>query len=238
MPVELNIDQRSDLWYRLRSGCLTGSGAPKMLTGGTKGEEFGVTAMKYATELLVARIGADDADDDLDTYEMRLGREREPLAIAAYDDRMFTKVRPGGFIGHDTLPAACSPDGHVRDSHGRGILEVKCRKPIIHTSYWLSGQPNRVDMQQIQFNLWITGADFCDFVAFNPDVREDLQLFIARVAPHAETLMNISLRAMKYLAMVDDMGASLGLRNWKPLHLRPDELREELDRQAAAHVEQ
>ncbi len=240
MPIELNdVPQRSPLWYQLRRGCITGSNASKMFTGGTRGEEFGATAMGYASSLVADRIGTNDEgdEDSFDTYEMRRGRELEPEAIRAYEDRMFTTVKPIGFVGHDTLAAACSPDGGVRDSHGRGIIEVKCRNRTLHTGYWLNNTIGRSDMQQVQWNLWITGADFCDFCAYHPDVREDLQLFIARVRPDAQFLLNTSLRVMKYLAMVDDMAASVGVKNWKPLHLRTDELREALDQQRALEQE-
>jgi hypothetical protein len=33
---------------------------------------------------------------------------------------------------------------------------------------------------QVEHNLWITGATFCDFVSFDPRMPEPLQLFITR----------------------------------------------------------
>ena len=52
-------------------------------------------------------------------------------------------------------------------------------------------------------NLWVTGAQWCDFVSFDPRFPEHLQLFVVRVARKDVDLKGYEAKALAFLAEVD-----------------------------------
>jgi len=72
-----------------------------------------------------------------------------------------------GFLEHDTLMAGCSLDGHVGDFEG--LVEIKCPQAATHLDYLKTGTIPGDYYKQITHALWITGAQWCDWLSFNPD---------------------------------------------------------------------
>ena len=73
-----------------------------------------------------------------------------------------------------------TPDGYIGED---GLIEIKC--PFNggnHLKALLKGEIyNSNYVYQIQGYLWLTGRKWCDFVSFDPDMPEGLDIAIIRV---------------------------------------------------------
>lgn len=114
---------RSPEWYKAREGKFTSSRISDLM--GIKG--LGKTGETYAFELAVEIVFGYDYEDGYESYDMRVGIEREPLAFEQFrEDKAgeFLEVEECGFIIlNENLGS--SPDGKVSDNSG---LEIKCPK--------------------------------------------------------------------------------------------------------------
>ena len=62
---------------------------------------------------------------------------------------------------------------------------------------------------QITHNLWVTGAEWCDFVAYDDRLPEGLQFFRKRVFSHELDLTAHEAGVLKFLAEVDSQVGQL-----------------------------
>lgn len=177
----VNVEQRSPEWFAARLGRITGTCADAMLAAGrAKGSES-VQRRDLKLRLVCERITGQPQDDDdrRTTAAMDRGVEREPDAFYAYEAHTRSLVRRTGFIAHNELEIGCSLDGDIDDC--TGILELKCPKTATHLRY-LRGDGVPLDyMRQITHNLFVTGAEWCDFVSFDDRLGDNLALVVRRV---------------------------------------------------------
>ena len=208
-------EQRSEQWYALRAGRVTGSCAADMLaTLKGKGEAAARRDLRY--RLVVERltgIPQDDANGYVNAA-MQRGIDLEGAAIEAYEAATGALVRRTGFISHDELAAGCSLDGDIDGC--TGILEVKCPKSATHLATVRSGEVPSFWMPQIVHNLWVTGAQWCDFVSFDDRFPPELSLIIIRLPRVAADLAAYELVLRQFLAEVDaEFEAVETLRNMR-----------------------
>jgi|TARA_Y100000310_G_scaffold64306_1_gene59842 hypothetical protein len=85
----------------------------------------------------------------------------------------------------------------------RGILEVKCPKSSTHLRYVRADVVPKEYLPQITHALWITGADWCDFVSFDDRFPPPLSLFIKRVERKDVDLEAYEKAAVAFLVEVD-----------------------------------
>ncbi len=97
-----------------------------------------------------------------------------------YEGITGTLIEATGFLSHDTLQAGCSLDGHVGDDY-RGIIEIKCPIPATHLDSLRSGKVPTDYYKQVTHNLWMSGAEWCDWLSYNPDFPDSLQVKLVRV---------------------------------------------------------
>lgn len=218
------IVQGTPEWFAARRGMCTASEFKKALARDrTKGENtWGQTALDYAMKIAAERMGGED--DPVTTEDMRRGSSLEGEALDAYEGYMMTTVRRRLFFVHDDLPIGYSPDGLVADKDGEGIIEVKCLKLAGHAECWLKQEPPLEYWPQIQGNLWGTGANYCDFIAYNPSVREDRRLCIIRVGRKEQFILDMAMRLKQFCDKVDEFAVRLGVVGWAPYHttLQPE----------------
>lgn len=191
--------QRTEAWHALRRGKLTGTGAEAMLTTIRKGEAAARRDLRL--RLVCERLTGLSADSDFVNKEMQRGIDLEPAARAAYEAATGHLVRPTGFVAHDALFAGCSPDGEVKGF--TGIVEIKCPKAATHLGY-VRARALPLDYRpQITHNLWITGAEWCDFVSFDDRFPSALQLFRLRIPRSAVDVAAYELAARLFLDEVE-----------------------------------
>jgi predicted phage-related endonuclease len=208
MPRNVTIidaPQRSEQWYAARAGRLTGSSASDMLATIKSGEAAARRDLR--TRLVVERLTGQYQDDGFINAAMQWGLDKEAEAYDAYEVHSRNLVRRTGFLAHDDLMAGCSLDGDVDDF--AGILEIKCPMSATHFGYLKAGTVPSKHMPQILHNLWITGAQWCDFVSYDPRFPEHLRLFVQRVNRNDMDILAYSKCAVKFLEEVDNECAAM-----------------------------
>jgi putative phage-type endonuclease len=197
--IIVNAEQRSPEWFAARLGRLTGSRAKDMLATIAKGEA--AARRDYRTQLVTERLTGRLEEDGFTNAAMQRGIELEPQAFAAYEAKTGQMVQRSGFLAHDTYMAGCSLDGHVGDFEG--IVELKCPKSATHLRYLKAKECPTEHLPQVMHNLWITGAEWCDFVSYDDRFPEPLQLVIVRVKRTDVDLTKYEAAAVQFLAEVE-----------------------------------
>ena len=124
---------------------------------------------------------------ELDPYiskDMLWGQMQEPQARALYAYMYKHRVEDAPLMLHPTMMCGASPDGLVVDSETGelGTLEVKCLRSANHLYKVIESSEVPYDyFDQIQMQMWITGRDWCDFVAYDSRVTDGLHIFVKRV---------------------------------------------------------
>jgi hypothetical protein len=174
----IECDQRSDTWRIARCGLLTGSRAGDALDFTKSGKES-AKRRDYRIELVAERLTGSPCEHARVTPDMERGILLEPAAIAAYETKTGALVQPVGFIRHKTLPLGYSPDGVVGD--WEGLIEVKCPRPANHLEYLDIGRLPDEHRDQCRHALYVSGAEWIDFVSYSPIFPEHLQLLVCRL---------------------------------------------------------
>lgn len=195
----IEAEQRSPEWFAARLGRLTGSNAADMLATIKTGEAAARRDLRM--RLVLERLTGRSQEDAYVNGAMQWGIDHEADAFAAYEIQSGNVVTRTGFLSHDTIMAGCSVDGDVDDF--AGIVELKCPKSATHYGYLKAGSVPANHLPQIQHNLWISGAQWCDFVSWDPRFPDGMRLFVQRVERVELDILAYSKVAMKFLAEVD-----------------------------------
>ncbi len=189
--------QRSESWFALRCGRITGTRLKEMVGG--KPPTFELLCKKIASEKITG-VSSEKAFRITDA--MQEGIDREPQARAAYEMDQKVHVREVGFIERDSL-FGVSPDGLLDDN---GLIEIKNPLPSTHLEYLLSGGTAwRKYRHQILGQLWVSGREYCDFVSYHPDFPHDRMLLIERVEPDPEYFRLLESKADQCHARINEI---------------------------------
>ena len=141
--------------------------------------------LNYRKQLVAERLT--QMPDDLDPYitkEMRWGIMNEEIAKQKYQLRSRNIVVDAPFMHHPEIMAGASPDGTCTDriTGEIGNIEIKCLKSSNHLYEIIQQQkvPEKYKAQ-IQMQMWINGAEWCDFVGFDSRMPEGMRMFVNRV---------------------------------------------------------
>jgi hypothetical protein len=188
--------QGSEGWLLDRCGIATASCfADVMATLRSGGEAAG--RRNYRARLVVERLTGKPVRS-FTTKSMEQGSEREPLARIAYEAETGISIEQVGLILHDEIEAGASPDG----LHQRTGLEIKCPELATHLEYLrLAAEPPEYTWQ-IQGQMWIAELDEVDFVSFNPDFPEHLQLVIRRIKRDEQAIKRLAENVAKFMEEV------------------------------------
>lgn len=160
--ILVDCEQGGELWHALRLGVVTASAADKILTASCKPS---AQAKGYMASLL-SEWATGEAEPWNGTFWTERGRQLEPEAIALYEFHSgITPFRPGFVFRDETRSTGCSPDWLIGED---GIGEVKCPKAETHMTYMLEDTIPKAYIPQVQFQLWVTGRPWADFVSYFP----------------------------------------------------------------------
>jgi hypothetical protein len=177
----IECEQRSDAWRAARLGKLCGSKAADMLAKRNDGKPA-AGRTNLLTQLVLERVTGRSQEGGYQSKYMEQGTEREADAAGYYEALTGRLVFPVGFLQHPTLAAGVSLDGYIGElEQPEGIVEIKCPIPATHLEYLETGVVPGDYLKQIAHALWITGAQWCDWVSFNPDFPEPLRAKLVRV---------------------------------------------------------
>lgn len=199
----IDAPQRSPDWFAARAGKLTGSQA-WCVTDFLKSGKESAARRDYRMQLVCERLTGRPAEDGdgFVSAAMQRGIELEPKAFAAYEALTGAVAVRTGFLAHVTHAAGCSLDGHVDGF--TGIVEIKCPKSFTHLGYWRGpGQAPADHLAQITHNLWITGAEWCDFLSFDDRFSEEMQTFLVRVNRADVDIAGYEVAALAFLEEVE-----------------------------------
>jgi putative phage-type endonuclease len=197
----IDAPQRSAEWFAARCGKVTGSVAAAMMARGKGKDVESVQRRDLRIRLALERITNQPDEAGYVSPEMQRGTDLEPEAIAAFEVLTGQMVTRTGFLSHNVLLAGCSLDGHIGEFET--IVEAKCPKSSTHLSYIRDGGIPDTYRFQIQHNLFITNANACEFISYDPRMPPELQLFRVRVSIDAFDMPAYHLALTLFLSEVD-----------------------------------
>ncbi|MGB3465493.1 MAG: lambda exonuclease family protein [Cyclobacteriaceae bacterium] len=167
------VDQRSEEWFALRLGKITGSRFPKLMNSSKKKiDEFTDSQLTILKELAVERMTGERTDFYSNKY-MEWGTETEPLAIAHYEGLNWCKVQEVGFYPFGDF--GDSPDGITEDR----AIEVKCPKSTTHLDYLID--PKKLFNTykwQCYGHMIATGLKQCDLISYDPRFTDEAKRMV------------------------------------------------------------
>lgn len=203
----LQSDQ--DAWLAARLGHVTASRVADVIAK----TKTGVSAMRatYAAELVVERLMASPGDRYVNAA-MQWGLDTEPHARSAYEFRCDVDVSPAAFIKHPSIEwAGASPDGFVGDD---GLVEFKCPTTATHIDTLLGTKPPAKYITQMQWQMAVTGRQWCDFVSFDPRLTERMRFFLHRVPRDNAMIADLERQVELFLSEIEDTLSQLRAREY------------------------
>ena len=197
--IVVDCEQRSPQWLALRRGVISASNADRLATP-AKMREY---AIELAAERLVRELPA-----NVVTAAMQWGIDHEEAARIRYAFEMNVDVFGIGFAFHDDYEwwAGCSPDGLIG---ARGLVEIKCPSSKKHLEYLTNGVVPPAYAPQLDFQLWVTGRDWVDFVSYDPRFVEAADYFCMRHWRDMETMVEVNKRVHACVALVEERLAAV-----------------------------
>ena len=193
----IECTQGSPEWFAARCGVASASRFAAIMAKIKTGEA--AERRNYRTDLVVERLTGKPLDS-FTTAAMKQGTEREPFARMAYEARTGIIVQEVGFCLHDVVNAGASPDGLIDADGG---MEIKCPERSAHLRYLLSEAEPPEYTWQIQGAMWITERAWWDFVSYNPDFPEALQLIVRRIRRDNSAIDKLAAEVEAFLAEVE-----------------------------------
>ena len=151
-----DVVQGSQDWLGLRAGRFTATEASAIKTAGQGLETAAVEKAVYRITGVVP--------ETFETPAMRWGKEYEAQAREAYQKTIWQEVKTVGFCELNEY-VGCSPDGLVGDD---GLCEIKCKQEKGHLLTVIKDEIDPKHYWQMQFQMFVTGRDWCDYVCYNP----------------------------------------------------------------------
>ncbi len=215
MPSDENTllcEQGSAEWFAARLGHLTSSRIAeavrkrKRKSANGAGDDELQCRIDLRLELAVERVTQQISQHYVSRW-MEQGKEREPGARFAYEQRMDVETEQVGFVRHPVIElAGCSPDGFVGTD---GMVEFKCPKSTTHAEYLLAECVPELYIPQMMWQMACCGRKWNEFVSYCPEFPEPLDLFICRLPRDDQRIAEMEAEARKFLEEVDTMATRL-----------------------------
>jgi putative phage-type endonuclease len=186
-------------WHEARRGLATASCFADIMAGGK-----GVSRRNYALRLALERLTGRVAPT-FESFAMRQGKEREPMACSAIEARLGVWLETVGFVRHDEIEAGASPDRLL----GNEVVEVKCLEPAAHFEVLRWREVPSEYVLQVQGEIWICEAPKATFAAWNPDFPEAQQLVLLPVKRDPVVIDKLRAAVPAFLDDVRELAAEI-----------------------------
>ena len=198
------IEQRTEEWFQQRLGKVTASRISDVIAKTKTG--VSTSRQNYLIQLVSERLTGKKGDSFVN-QAMLDGIERESAARALYMLNRDVSVTEVGFFDHPVIKnSGASPDGAVNaeeDGKYAGLIEIKCPIETTHTNTLMSKSVPSKYIPQMQWQLACTGAKWVDFVSYNPNFPEELQLFVASADRDDTYIGELEAEVIKFLDEVE-----------------------------------
>lgn len=166
--------QGDEQWRAVRCGMVTSSRIAAALSflsrkskNGEKGSESQARIdLKYE---LACEILTEESSGHYVTRWMKEGKDKEPLARAAYERLTGNPTEQVGFVFHPTIKmAGCSPDALIGND---GAAEYKCPRQHTHLGYLIDGIVPTEYLPQCHWHMACCELDWIDFMSHAPEFK-------------------------------------------------------------------
>jgi putative phage-type endonuclease len=191
------VQQGTPEWHQLRLGKVTASRVADILAKTKSGAS--ASRGNYLIELALQRV-TKTIEPSYTNDAMAWGTATEPQARVAYEVATGNFVDQVAFVDHPTIADfGCSPDGLVGSD---ALIEIKCPSSATHWSYIKANEPPNKYVIQMQAQMAVTSAKWCDFVSFDPRMPERSQLLVVRVMRDPEFILYMEAEINHFLSEV------------------------------------
>ena len=200
------IEQRTEEWFQQRLGKVTASRISDVIAKTKTG--VSTSRQNYLIQLVSERLTGKKGDSFVN-QAMLDGIERESAARELYMQTRGVSVTEVGFFDHPTIAmSGASPDGAVNaeeDGKYAGLIEIKCPIETTHTNTLMSKSVPSKYIPQIQWQMSSVSPNvkWCDFISYNPNFPDTMQLFVARVERDNAYIAELEAEVIKFLDEVD-----------------------------------
>ena len=202
------VDQGSPEWLSMKLGVISASNAAKVIAGPKT-----ATRNTYMCDL-VSQIATREMPI-LKAAPLAWGTENELAARATYEFETNRVVTEVPFIYKDAdMRCGVSPDGY-----GDRGLELKC--PFTSSVFFQFACAQKIkpeEMHQVQFQMWVSGAEIWDFAKFDPR-SEVKQFHLVEIERDEKAMIKFDEMVPEFIKDMDDMLNVLGIKfgfqwNW------------------------
>lgn len=200
------IEQRTEEWFEQRLGKVTASRISDVIAKTKTG--VSTSRQNYLVQLVSERLTGKKGDSFVN-QAMLDGIERESAARELYMQTKGVSVTEVGFFDHPVIKnSGASPDGAVNaEEEGKyaGLIEIKCPIETTHTNTLMSKSVPSKYLPQIQWQMASVSPNvkWVDFISFNPNFPDTMQLFVARVERDNAYIAELEAEVIKFLDEVD-----------------------------------
>jgi putative phage-type endonuclease len=198
------INQGTEEWFQQRLGKVTASRISDVIAKTKTG--ISTSRQNYLIQLVSERLTGKKTDS-YTNQAMQDGIEREPIARKLYESKTNSIVTEVGFFDHPVIKnSGASPDGAVNsEEEGKyaGLIEIKCPIETTHTNTLMSKSVPTKYIPQMQWQMACTNARWVDFISFNPNFPDELQVFIKRLDRDDDYIAELETEVMKFLEEVE-----------------------------------
>jgi putative phage-type endonuclease len=187
-------------WLRARSGKLTASNMARAIAVKKDGKPT-AERTNLMREILAERLTGDSVRHYV-SPAMEHGIEFEADAKACYEAHTGEFVGVAGFYDHPRIDLfGATPDGLLAPD---GLIEIKCPTTPTFVAWRMAGIIPEEHEPQMLAQLSCTGRKWCEFVAFDPRIKDErARLFVRRFTPTPEQIAEIEAKAEAFLAEVE-----------------------------------
>ena len=200
------IEQRTEEWFQQRLGKVTASRISDVIAKTKTG--VSTSRQNYLVQLVSERLTGKKGDSFVN-QAMLDGIERESAARELYERTKGVSVTEVGFFDHPVIKnSGASPDGAVNaEEEGKyaGLIEIKCPIETTHSNTLMSKSVPSKYLPQIQWQMASVSPNvkWVDFISFNPNFPDTMQLFVARVERDNAYIAELEAEVIKFLDEVE-----------------------------------
>lgn len=185
-----------------KPGFITPSRFADIMTTDRSGKGFGKMALNYADEVVCALLGVHK--DEINAKALEWGKTHEPAARKLYELYNFCTVpvcdEP---LVHPEYSFICGNPDARQGIIGNGGCEIKCPyNPVNHYRNIKTAEQYKDYKPQIQGYMMITGAEWWDFVSYDPRFLPKLQYSCHTFKRDDEYIKTLTERCLQFWDIV------------------------------------